>query len=232
MRQSLGVDRVGLFGVSYGTKLALAYALAHPDHVERLLLDSVLPPELPDPFFTNVLQELPSRLAGYCANGACKAATSDFAGDVVAVTNRLAEKPFTGALRHTNGKTSTVRMRADDLLSVLVDADLNPGLAATLPAVFHEARQGDLQPLLRVFAFGSVASIESADDPSTGLFAATTCHDGPFPWQTNAAIGDRAAATKAALDALLPARSARSAAGPRISATPTSARNGRRRPAG
>ena len=49
VRQSLGFDKIALYGVSYGTKLAMAYALAHPDHVERLLLDSVLPPELPDP---------------------------------------------------------------------------------------------------------------------------------------------------------------------------------------
>src|SRR5919198_2618579 len=34
VRQALGVDKIALFGVSYGTKLALAYALAHPDHVE------------------------------------------------------------------------------------------------------------------------------------------------------------------------------------------------------
>ena len=48
MRLALGVDKVALFGVSYGTKHAVAYALAHPTHVERLLLDSeVLPDENP-----------------------------------------------------------------------------------------------------------------------------------------------------------------------------------------
>ena len=204
VRLSLGVDRVGLFGVSYGTKLALAYALAHPTHVERLLLDSVLPPELPDPFFANVLHEMPSKLAGFCANGACRAATPDFAGDVAAVTNKLAAAPFTGQVRRVNGKSTTVRMTAEDLLSVLVDADLNPGLAAALPAVFHEARQGDLRPLLRAFALGNVASVEAPEDLSTGLFAATTCHDGPFPWQSNTAVADRPAVAQSALAALPP----------------------------
>ena len=55
VRQALGFDKVALYGVSYGTKLALAYALAHPDHVERILLGSVLPPGLPDPYEANVL---------------------------------------------------------------------------------------------------------------------------------------------------------------------------------
>src|SRR5439155_16644585 len=82
VRQALGFDKVALFGVSYGTKLALAYALAHPDHVERLLLDSVLPPELPDPFGAEVLSTLPATLSTFCSDGGCRAARSNFAGDV------------------------------------------------------------------------------------------------------------------------------------------------------
>src|SRR6266446_9458919 len=50
VRVALGVGRIGLFGVSYGTKLALAYALAHPSEVDRIVLDSVVAPTYPDPF--------------------------------------------------------------------------------------------------------------------------------------------------------------------------------------
>ena len=45
MRAAPGRDKVTLFGISYGTKLALAYARAYPQHVERLLLDSVVDPD-------------------------------------------------------------------------------------------------------------------------------------------------------------------------------------------
>src|SRR5207244_2211985 len=47
VRQALGVDKVSLWGTSYGTQLSVAYALTYPTHVARLLLDSVaarLPP--------------------------------------------------------------------------------------------------------------------------------------------------------------------------------------------
>ena len=84
VRQALGFDKVALFGVSYGTKLAMAYALAHPDHVERMLLDSVLPPEPPDPYQANVLRACRRRSTAFCSDGGCRAATSNFAGDVVA----------------------------------------------------------------------------------------------------------------------------------------------------
>lgn len=40
LRQSLGVNRVTLFGHSFGGAIALNYALAHPDNVKRLILVS------------------------------------------------------------------------------------------------------------------------------------------------------------------------------------------------
>ena len=76
VRQAIGADRIALFGVSYGTKLSLAYALAHPDRVERLLLDSVVPTDLDDPYRSVTARELPKALAQYCAGSACKSATT------------------------------------------------------------------------------------------------------------------------------------------------------------
>ena len=45
VRAALGVQKLTLLAISYGTKLALAYARVHPDHVERLVLDSVVDPD-------------------------------------------------------------------------------------------------------------------------------------------------------------------------------------------
>jgi pimeloyl-ACP methyl ester carboxylesterase len=43
LRAALGVPRLTLDGVSYGTYVAERYALAHPSHVARMVLDSVVP---------------------------------------------------------------------------------------------------------------------------------------------------------------------------------------------
>lgn len=44
IREAIGVPRVAVLGHSWGGYVALAYALGHPDHVERVLLvDSVSP---------------------------------------------------------------------------------------------------------------------------------------------------------------------------------------------
>ncbi len=202
VRASIAADKIGLWGVSYGTKLALAYAFVHPDRVERLLLDSVLPTDLPDPFFSNVLEALPTTLSTFCGGGACRAATPDLVGDVAAVANKLEATPATGKVLQVNGSTRPERLAGEDLLSVIVDADLNPGLAAVMPAVLHEARVGDLRPLLRIFELDSAGSAEAPEDLSSALFAATTCHDGPFPWQADTPVADRPALLKAAIAAL------------------------------
>jgi pimeloyl-ACP methyl ester carboxylesterase len=43
LRQALGAQKIALDGVSYGTYVAERYALAHPDRVSKLVLDSVVP---------------------------------------------------------------------------------------------------------------------------------------------------------------------------------------------
>ena len=75
VRVALGLGQIGLFGTSYGTKLAMAYALAYPQNVSRILLNSVLPTSLPDPYESNVLRAMPATLNAFCGSSLCKAAT-------------------------------------------------------------------------------------------------------------------------------------------------------------
>jgi pimeloyl-ACP methyl ester carboxylesterase len=203
VRSSLGLDKVVLFGVSYGTKLALAYAYAHPDNVARLVLDSVLPTDLPDPYGANVARAMPATLDAFCAN-VCRAATPDFGGDVVAVANKLAATPARGAVLGANGATTEDTLNGAELLNVIVDADLNPGLAVELPAAVHAARLGNMAPLLRLHVLDNEGSAISAPDLSFGLFAATDCRDGPFPWPADSDPATRPAILRSAIAALPP----------------------------
>jgi pimeloyl-ACP methyl ester carboxylesterase len=196
VRQALGFDKVGLYGVSYGTKLAMAYAYAHPDHVDRLLLDSVVPPLLPDSYGSNVLQKLPGTLQAFCAAG-CNGPS--FASDVVAVANKLGIKPLQGKVVAPGGRTTTKKVDGLEVLSVVLDADLNPGLAAELPAVMHAARLGNTQPLLRLAVLHDLGNEESSIDLSFALYAATVCRDGPFPWAPDTPPAQRAAILQSAI---------------------------------
>ena len=202
VRQALGFDKIGVYGVSYGTKLAMAYALGFPQHVDRLLLGSVVPPNQADPWDSYVLQEMPRTLPNYCAAGGCNG--QQYASDVVAVANRLAAKPLTGKVKTGSGAMRSKRVDGLDLLSIVLDGDLSPGEAAELPAVMHAARIGNTQPLLRLAQLHDVGSVMPSIELSFGLYAATVCADGPFPWAAATPPAQRPALLQQAVAATSP----------------------------
>jgi pimeloyl-ACP methyl ester carboxylesterase len=202
VRTALDFGPVGLYGVSYGTKLALAYALAHPAGVDRMLLDSVVPTKFPDAFDANVVQQMPKTLAAFCGASLCRAATRDFGGDVVRLANKLEAKPAAGTVISPGGARRTVHMNGEDLVSLVVDSDLSPGLAVELPAAVHAALGGQTRPLLRLLDLDRRLSVLTAEDLSIGLNAATNCADGNFPWSPDTPVSSRRAAIDAAIAAL------------------------------
>src|SRR3954447_3170116 len=67
LRAALGSRTAALMGISYGTHVALSYARAFPDRVDRLILDSIVGPDGPDAFQLDTLRNLPRVLREQCA---------------------------------------------------------------------------------------------------------------------------------------------------------------------
>ena len=63
LREQLGAEQVALYGTSYGTKVALVYALRYPARVDRLVLDSVAEVDGPDPFYLRHVRGRAARAA-------------------------------------------------------------------------------------------------------------------------------------------------------------------------
>src|SRR3954454_6278236 len=59
LRKALGATKVALMGISYGTHVALQYARAFPQNVDRLVLDSIVGPDGPDSFLLDTYRTLP-----------------------------------------------------------------------------------------------------------------------------------------------------------------------------
>jgi pimeloyl-ACP methyl ester carboxylesterase len=101
VRRALGVDRIALYGVSYGTKVAQAYAKRYPSHVELMVLDSVLRPNGWDFYERNSYAAVPGVLHDVCANDRCASIGNDYADDVrtlaARVTAAAIELPRIGA---------------------------------------------------------------------------------------------------------------------------------------
>jgi pimeloyl-ACP methyl ester carboxylesterase len=184
LRRDLGLERIALYGTSYGTKVALAYAHRYPDRVERLLLDSIVPLDGPDPFTRDVFVAVPRVLRSLCAKGACAGATTDPVGDLSALVKKLAATPVRGHVVGADGKRRARRLGRLRLLRILIDGDADPSLRAELPAGIRAALQGDPALLLRTArrAAGAEGIGGSVTSFSAGLYAATTCEEGPLPW--------------------------------------------------
>jgi pimeloyl-ACP methyl ester carboxylesterase len=194
LRVAGGYDKLVLVGVSYGTKVALAYAAAHPDHVESLVLDSVVLPEGPDPFQRSTLADSTRVLTDLCAADACKSSTTNVGRDLARVAAKLNAKPLKGKVVTTSGGRASYSMDQVGLLDILLAGDLNPTLRAELPGSLSAALTGDPAPLLRlsVRSEGLTTGLqEVATSDSDALFLATMCEESGFPWTREAGVQQR-----------------------------------------
>jgi pimeloyl-ACP methyl ester carboxylesterase len=71
LRTALGVTRLTLDGVSYGSYVAEQFALAHPAEVNRLVLDSVVPSWNVDPLQLVNMRQTAAVLRDACAAQGC-----------------------------------------------------------------------------------------------------------------------------------------------------------------
>jgi pimeloyl-ACP methyl ester carboxylesterase len=206
LRQALGADKIALMGISYGTHVALQYARAFPDHVDRLILDSIVGPDGPDAFLLDTYRNMPRVLEEQCAHGACRNATRDPVADVGALVRRInASGPLRGDFFDASGrKRATQYSTPDELSFLLIAGDLNPFLQAALPAAMSAARRGDTAPLMRLRRIGQGGPTRE-QDLSVGLNAATGCTDVTLPFDRAAGVADRAAQAQQALAAIPPA---------------------------
>jgi pimeloyl-ACP methyl ester carboxylesterase len=199
LRIAGGYDKLVLFGVSYGTKVAEDYAAAYPNNVEALVLDSVVLPEGPDPFQRSTLSDAPRVLRDLCAAKACQGATDSVTHDLSSLAAKLRKHALRGKVVLSSGKRTRLSMGQTDLLSILLAGDLNPTLRAELPGSMRAALRGDSSPLLRLavrseglttgLALRHQSDETSAD--SDALFLATTCEEAPFAWTRTASAEQR-----------------------------------------
>jgi pimeloyl-ACP methyl ester carboxylesterase len=187
LRVSLGLDRIALYGTSYGVKVALGYALTYPANVERLVLDSVLEPAGPDPLYRPTLEAVPRVLRSLCRAG-CASFTADPLADLTELVRRLGARGLRGRVVGPRGRRVPARVTRGELFLMLVSGDFDPALRAALPGAVRAALDGDRAPLLRLGRRSF--SVEGEPPPpgllSTALFTATTCEEMRFPWARTA----------------------------------------------
>jgi pimeloyl-ACP methyl ester carboxylesterase len=214
IRHTAGYKKLVLYGTSYGTKVALEYAERYPQHVESMVLDSVVPTSGPEPFGISRFSAINSALAELCLNRACDGITANPVGDLARLLTRLRKHRLTGSAFDGSGKRHAVSLGELDVLDILQAGDLNPALRALFPGAVHSALNGDPDPLLRLnlIAEGLVPSVPIRPSPeaervvseeeNNALFLTTSCEETLFPWQRAATQPTRMAEAIGSLHSL------------------------------
>src|SRR3954451_15267861 len=122
IRQQLGVEKLTLFGISYGTELALAYARTFPTLVDRLIIDSVVDPDDTDPFVTASFRAMTPTLDGLCP-ARCRGISADPAGDLYALVTRLRTREMHGLAFDAAGRSHKVAIGPTALMDLMFNAD-------------------------------------------------------------------------------------------------------------
>jgi pimeloyl-ACP methyl ester carboxylesterase len=180
LRAALGLPRLTLDGVSYGTFVAERYALAYPSHVARLVLDSVVPQTGVDPLYRAALSRSAVVLRSVCAAERCG---WDPGADVAFVVNHFHDGP---AL----------------LDALVVDSVAAPGFPGVLGAL-HAARAGRPGRLNALLATVQRDEAVPAGFLSQGLHESTLCQELAAPWDP-AASGTQRTATLRRLASVTP----------------------------
>jgi pimeloyl-ACP methyl ester carboxylesterase len=201
IRQSGGYEKLVLYGTSYGTKVAEEYAQEYPGHVEALVLDSVVPPNGPEPLERSTFAAIPRILRQLCADRACAHITTNPVADLARVVERMDRAPLRGRAIAGNGRAHRVLLYSDELVGLLLAGDFSPLLRADFLTAVAAAARGDDAPLARLVATAESAEGEG-EDFDTPLYYATTCEEQDFPWSRAASPRSRIAQASAAASAL------------------------------
>lgn len=188
LRQALGLDRWTLYGVSYGTRLALTVMRYHPQGIRSVILDSVFPPQAPEMtdlvrYFNRVIRLLFRECR---ADQACRSAYPNLGPTFSQLLRKLAAEPVTLALSgNDHWPALHFRINHVEFLNILYFAFYAWDNILLLPWLIDTTSQG-YHTGLQIFAQHYYLDETRLDD-SLGVFLSVICHE-EIPFEDPQAI--------------------------------------------
>jgi pimeloyl-ACP methyl ester carboxylesterase len=194
---ALDAGEVDLYGDSYGSYAAQAFALRYPERLRSLTLDGTYPLPGSDPAAADLAEAGRLGLEVTCERSpTCPAEARP---DPVALTTRFAErvraKPYDGFAPDGDGTRTRVHLDVDAFVQIFAAGYYFPGLWRDLSAAILASESGDLAPIMRLGAETVTVDAGGEDPPSSSeaLYLSVICHDYPELWDLDTPIGDRPA---------------------------------------
>lgn len=144
LRRALGYEQLNLYGISYGTRLALTIMRDFPDSLRSVVLDSTVP--LQANIFLDISASAERAFAtlfdGCAQDAACNAAYPNLEQVFYEAVEKLNAEPITVPLQDF-GQSIEVVVTGDLLIRTLFQALYRTYVLADLPRAIYAARDGD-----------------------------------------------------------------------------------------
>jgi pimeloyl-ACP methyl ester carboxylesterase len=181
LRTALGYPELNLLGTSYGSRVAQHYARRYPESSRTVVLDGVVPPQLPlGPGIAIEAQRAVDEIFARCAADAvCNEHFPEVDLDFAAVRSSVAGEPvLVSLLDPVTGRPAEIEFGDNELAAAIRLLAYQPRSIAILPLVIHEAANGNFVPLAAQFQL-TVTSL--ADALALGMHNSVMCtEDLPF----------------------------------------------------
>jgi pimeloyl-ACP methyl ester carboxylesterase len=176
LRQALGYDEWNLYGISYGTRLALTIMRDHPDGIRSVILDSSYPLEvsLYGTLAANTDRAFNALFDGCTADPACNEAYGDLSDKFYGLVDQLNAEPVTiPILQPFSGETYEMFTNGDSMIDFLFQSLYSTEVIPLLPKIIHDVAADDYSVFGRLMG----AYLAEQEYISTGMMYSVQCNE-------------------------------------------------------
>jgi pimeloyl-ACP methyl ester carboxylesterase len=182
----LNVERIDLYGDSYGTYFEQVFALRHPGALRSIVLDGAYALKGPDyAWYPTYAPAMRAKFDIACERSqSCAKFPGSSIDHIRPVIDRLRANPFPATAPDGDGQERTFTADAAHLAAVMFASAPDFASVRELDAAARSFLEGDRAPLLRLMA-ETISGVDSRDPAadatkwSAGLAAAVMCQDQP-----------------------------------------------------
>jgi pimeloyl-ACP methyl ester carboxylesterase len=174
LRRALGYEEWNLYGISYGTRLALTTMRDHPEGIRSVILDSSYPPQedLYATLAANFDRVLAGTFEGCRAEPACDEAYPDLESVFYDTITTLDENPVTvRAVLPSSGQPLEVVVNGGLFAGLMFQSYYQTSFIPAMPQLIYDASAGELSLLALIY----LSLLDRADEVSNGMNLSVQC---------------------------------------------------------
>jgi pimeloyl-ACP methyl ester carboxylesterase len=163
VRQALGYQKLHVYGVSYGSRMAQLYLKHYPQSVATTVLDGVVPMQRSVLAIGEAIDRAVELMLEDCGNTpACQQQFPNLKQELATVHERLAQAPFETRVQHPlTGELQSFLLTRSKFAAVVRLALYSPTTRALLPYAIHQAANENYQTVLGLYGM-TVGSLDLA----------------------------------------------------------------------